>query len=79
MIIVAHSAESLAPSDCAAKFAYVVERLHQPVSGPLMISLAVIMGHLLRERVPKRCPPDVGSFAAIGASRPRPCENAVCS
>ncbi len=58
MIIVEHSAESLPPPDCAAKFAYIVERLHQPVSGPLMISLAVMMGHILRERVLKWCLPD---------------------
>jgi hypothetical protein len=53
MIVAEHSAESLTPSDCAVRLANVGERLQQPVSEPLMIALAVIVGHIVGERVPK--------------------------
>jgi hypothetical protein len=55
MIVAQYSSESLAPSDWVVKFANVGNGLQQPVSKPLMISLAVVMGHVLRNRVPKRC------------------------
>jgi hypothetical protein len=58
MIVAQHSSWSLTPSDCAVRLANVGERLQQPVSEPLMISLAAIVGHILGEHVPKRCLPD---------------------
>ena len=56
MIVAEHSAESLAPYDWVVKFANVGDGLQQPVAESLMISLAVVVGHVLCNRVPKRCP-----------------------
>jgi hypothetical protein len=55
MIVAQHSSESLTPYDWVVKFASVGNGLQQPVSKSLMISLAVVMGHVLRNRVSKRC------------------------
>jgi hypothetical protein len=52
MIVAEHPSESLAPDDWAVKFANGGGRLHQPVAEPLMISLAVIMADVLRNRAP---------------------------
>jgi hypothetical protein len=43
------------PSDGPVRLANAGEKLQQPVSEPLMISLTVIVGHILGERVPKQC------------------------
>jgi len=37
------------------RFANGAERPQQPVFQPLMITLFMIMGHILRDRAPKRC------------------------
>lgn len=58
MIVTQHSSESLAPPDWVVKFANSVDGLQQPISKSLMISLAVVVGHVLYDRVPKRCPPE---------------------
>jgi hypothetical protein len=54
MIVAQHSSESLAPSDWVVKLAKVGNRLQQPVSKSSMISLAMVMGNVLCNRVSKR-------------------------
>src|ERR1022692_2072843 len=56
MIVTQHSAESLAPLDWVVSFADVGDRLQKPVFKSLMVSLAVVVAHVLCDRVPKRCP-----------------------
>jgi hypothetical protein len=54
MIVIQHSSESTAPSAWVVNFAGV-SGPKQSVSKPLMVSLPVIVGHILLDRVPKRC------------------------
>ena len=46
MIVAEHSPESLSPSNRTVKFVNVSEGPQQPISEPLMVSLAVIVGHI---------------------------------
>lgn len=55
MIIAEHSAESLTPFDSGVRFANGAERPQQAVFEPLMITLVMVVGHKLCDRVPKRC------------------------
>jgi len=55
MIVVQHSAQSLAPFNLTVTFVNVSAGQQQPVSESLMISLAVVVAHILRDRVTKRC------------------------
>ena len=55
VIVAQHSAESLAPFNLTVTFINVSAGLQQPVSEPLMISLAVVVAHILCDRVTKRC------------------------
>jgi hypothetical protein len=57
MIVTEHPSKALAPDDWAVKFANGGARLQQPVAESLMISLAVILAEILRNRAPKRCRP----------------------
>jgi len=57
MIVAEHPAKSLAPDDWAVKFANGGARLQQPVAESLMISFAVIVAEILRNRALKRCRP----------------------
>ena len=56
MIITKDSAKSLTPSDWGVRFADGAERPQQAAFWPLMITLFMIVAHILRDRVPKRCP-----------------------
>ena len=55
MIVAQHSAQSLAPFHLTVTFVNVSVGQQQPVSEPLMISLAVVVAHILCDRVTKRC------------------------
>ncbi len=55
MIVAQHSAQSLAPFNLTVTFVNVGVGQQQLVSEPLMISLAVVVAHILCDRVTKRC------------------------
>ena len=55
MIVAQHSGQSLAPFNLTVTFVNVSVGQQQAVSEPLMISLAVVVAHILCERVTKRC------------------------
>lgn len=68
VIVAQHSAESLTPFDSRVVFANGGGGLRQPVSEPLMISLPVIVGHILCDRVSKRY---LIAVVTLIAERPR--------
>jgi hypothetical protein len=55
IIVAQHSTESLAPSDRVLAFVRNCNRVQQPVSKTLMISLTVVVSHVLCNRAPKGC------------------------
>jgi hypothetical protein len=54
MIVTVHSAESLTSFDSGVRFTNGAERPQQAVFKPLMITLVMIVGHKLCDRVAKR-------------------------
>ena len=55
MIETQHAPESLATTDGPSVRTESCGTSQQPVANPLMISLIVVMGHILCDRVPQRC------------------------
>jgi len=55
MIVAQHSAQSLAPFNLTVTFVNVSVGQQQLVPEPLTISLAVVVAHILCDRVTKRC------------------------
>jgi hypothetical protein len=55
MVEAEHPTEAAAPTDDCANTGKSAGVLQQLVPHPLMIALTVVVGHVLRQRVPQRC------------------------